>query len=185
VKDEGRVVWVLFRLEGNVNRNKKILIIFIVAFFIIIQTPILSIANSWSYGQSKDEMSGAISKYATKKSGNTVDFSFPYHGEQHATIMVFADTVLFYLQKGQIICDGSLGFHKCLMRIKFDDKKDKYVKTKILGHDSTTIKFTEPGFLNELKKSKKFMIQVEVFKNGFPTFTFDLRGLNPSLIPTK
>ena len=133
---------------------------------------------AWRYGSSTDEMSGEIRKYATKKSSNTVNFEFPYHGEQRGTIMLLGDGVLFYVQKGQVICQGAGEYGKCHVRVKFDDEKDKYVSAQISGDDSTTIRFG-PSFLKTVKKSKKLMIQTEVFHNGYPVFTFDLSGLQP------
>lgn len=46
------------------------------------------------------------------------------------------------------------------------------------GDESTHIEFTEPSFLKNLRKSKKIAIQVEVYRNGFPVFNFDVSGLS-------
>jgi hypothetical protein len=134
---------------------------------------------AWEYGSSTDKMSGEVSKYATKESSNTVNFEFPYHGVQRGTIMLLEDGVLFYVQKGQVICQGSSEYGKCHVRVKFDDEKDKYVSARISGDKSTTIRFG-PSFLKSIKKGKKLMIQTEVFQNGRPIFTFDLSGLDPN-----
>lgn len=131
--------------------------------------------STWEYGSSKDEMSGKITKYATKESINSVNFDFPYQGEQRGTIMVLSDGVLFYVKKGQVICHGGGEYGTCLVRVKFDDKKDTYVSARKSGDDSATIKFGN-AFLKMLKNSKNLMIQPEVYHNGFPVFTFDLRG---------
>jgi len=133
--------------------------------------------SNWIYGESKDEMSGKVSKHATNASVNTVNFDFPYQGVQHGTIMVTENGVLFYVRKGQVICHGGTEYGTCIVRVKFDDGNERYVKAEKLGDDSTTIRFTEPGFLENLKGSKKLMIQVEVYHNGYPVFTFDVGGL--------
>jgi len=138
----------------------------------------VKVATQWEYSETKDEMSGEVTKYATKESLNTVHFEFPYQGAQHGTIMILDNKrVLFYVEKGQVICHGGTEYGTCLVRVKFDDGKEKYVNARISGDDSTTISFTEPEFLSNLKKSKKLMIQVEVYQNSYPIFTFDVGGL--------
>lgn len=134
-------------------------------------------ATPWTYSESKDQMSGKVSKHATTESVNTVNFEFPYHGEQRGTIMVYDNTVLFYVKKGQVICQGGSEYGTCGVRVKFDDAKDRYVDARISGDNSTTISITEPGFLKTIKKSKKLMIQVNMFQNGLPVFTFNVGGL--------
>lgn len=135
--------------------------------------------DSWKYSESKNEIRGTVSKLATKESVNTVEFGFPYAGVQHGTIMVIDDeSVLFYVEKGQIICRGGDKYGTCLVLVKFDDEKERYVKAEKLGDDSTTIRFAEPGFLKNLKDSQKVMIEVQVYRNGLPVFTFDVRGLS-------
>lgn len=141
--------------------------------------------DAWKYAESKDEMRGTVSKYATKKSVNTVNFDFPYQGVQHGTIMISDNYVLFYVEKGQIICHGGGEYGTCLVLVKFDDGKERYVQATKSGDDSATIDFTEPGFLEDLKRSKKLMIQVNVYHNGLPVFTFDVSGLDEERLQTK
>lgn len=140
--------------------------------------PIAQKADTWTYGESKDEMRGTVSKHATTESTNSVNFGFPYQGDQHGTIMVYSNNVLFYVKKGQIICQGGSEYGTCIVLVKFDDGKARYVNARKSGDDSTTISFTEPSFFKNLKKSKKLMIQAEVFQNGLPVFYFDVRGLD-------
>lgn len=135
-------------------------------------------ATPWEYSETKDEMSGKVTKFATNESLNTVNFEFPYQGAQHGTIMILDnERVLFYVEKGQVICHGGTEYGTCVVNVKFDTGKEKYVSARISGDDSTTISFTEPGFLSNLKKSKKLMIRVEVYQNSYPVFTFDVGGL--------
>lgn len=133
--------------------------------------------SPWEYGETTDKMSGKVSKHAINRSINTVNFNFPYQGTQHGTIMVFGKTVLFYVKKGQISCHGGSEYGACLVRVKFDEDKESYVRARKSGDDSTTISITEPGFLEKLKQSRKLMIEVEVYRNGLPVFTFDVKGL--------
>mgnify|MGYP007071586865 CR=1 FL=1 len=133
---------------------------------------------NWIYGESRDQMNGKIYKYALNKSLNTENFKFPYQGIQHATIEVTGNMIFFYIEQGQIVCNGGNQFGTCYIRIKFDNEKDRLVKAKKSGDDSTTIKFIEPGFFKHLKKSKQLMVQPEIFHNGYPIFTFDTNELN-------
>ena len=80
--------------------------------------------------------------------------------------MVSDNSVLFYVEKGQIIRHGGAEYGTCRVLVKFDDGKERYVDASKLGDDSTTIIFTEPSFLEDLKSSKKLMIQVHVYHNG-------------------
>lgn len=135
-------------------------------------------ASSWEYGSSKDEMNGKVSKHATNKSVNTVNFEFPYQGEQHGSIMVTdGNQVLFFIEKGQVICHGGSRYGTCRVRVKFDDEKEKYVNAEKIGDDSRAVVFTDRSFLKKIKKSRKLMIQAEVYHNGLPIFTFDVKNL--------
>jgi hypothetical protein len=139
-------------------------------------------SSPWSYGSTTDEMSGKVSKHATTESTNIVNFDFPYQGEQRGTIMISNNAVLFYVKKGQVICHGGDEYGTCVVRVKFDDGKEKYVGARELGDDSTTIMFTEPSFIKKLKQSKKLMIQAEVYNEGLPVFTFNVGGFDHTLL---
>ena len=93
--------------------------------------------------------------------------------------------MLFFVKKGQIICRGGGEYGTCLVLVKFDDGEARYVDARKSGDDSTTISFEEPGFLDELKKSNKLMIQIDVYHNGLPVFSFDVRGLDLGRLQTK
>jgi hypothetical protein len=132
----------------------------------------------WTYGETKDEMRGTVRKYATTESLNTVDFAFPYAGEQRGTIMVTSDSsVLFYIHRGQIVCSGLDEFGTCLVLVKFDDGKADYVTAAKSGDASTAISF-DAGFLKQLERHKKLAIQVDVYREGVPIFSFDVGGLH-------
>lgn len=137
-----------------------------------------AMAGSWKYQQLKDEMRGTVSKIATKESINTVNFKFPYTGKQRGTLMVMnSKEVLFYVRKGQVICQSGSEYGTCLVLIKFDDGEAEYFNAKKIGDDSTTIAITENSFIAKLKNAKKIMLQVEIFQNGYPVFKFDVSGL--------
>lgn len=133
-------------------------------------------ARNWDYSERKHEMTGEVRKIATNKSVNTVNFNSPYKGDQHGWLMLIDETPIFYVEKGQVICND-----KCYVLAKFDDGKAELVSAYKIGDESTTIRFGElsdTGFLNNMKKSKKLMLEIEVYKNGRPVFIFDVSGLN-------
>jgi hypothetical protein len=132
---------------------------------------------AWTYGETKDEMRGTVTKYATKESTNIVNFGFPYGGEQRGTVMISGSSALFYLIKGQIICNGLDVFGTCLVLVKFDDGKATYVTASTVGDKSTTLSF-DSAFLAQLQRRKKVAIQVEVYHEGYPIFTFELGGFH-------
>jgi hypothetical protein len=135
-------------------------------------------ADTWNYTESKDEMRGTVTKIATNISVNTVNFNFPYQGDQHGTLELFDKTAAFYVKQGQISCNGGSEYGTCIVLVKFDNNKAIYENARKLGDDSTTIEFTNPSFLKRLRKSKKIAIQFEVYRNGYPVFNFDVEGLN-------
>jgi hypothetical protein len=135
-------------------------------------------SSPWNYSTSKDEMSGKESKFASTTSVNSVEFAFPYGGEQNGTLLVIDNsTVLFYVKRGQLVCQGLSEFGTCVVEVKFDDEKPKYVTARTSGNDQTTIAFTERGFLARLKKSNEFMVRPTVYQNGYPVFRFETAGL--------
>jgi hypothetical protein len=137
-----------------------------------------AIAGGWKYQQSKDEMRGTVSKIATKESINTVNFDFPYKGVQRGTLMVIdSKRVLFYVQKGQVICNGGSEYGTCSVLVKFDGGEAEYIHARKSGDDSTTIAITDNDFLAKLRVANKIMLQVEVYHNGYPVFKFDVSGL--------
>lgn len=146
--------------------------------------PISQKADTWTYGESKDEMRGTVKKYATTKSTNTVNFGFPYEGDQHGTILTVVDsnevlyrnTATLLVEKGQITCRGGSKAGTCDVLVKFDDGEAKYVNA-VGGGGSNSVLFIEPSFFKELKASKKLMIQAEVSHNSLPVFYFDVGGL--------
>lgn len=133
--------------------------------------------ETWNYGESKDEMTGETRKYATKESVNTVEFGFPYQGVQHGTIMLTESSVLFYVQKGQVICQGGDEYGTCSVQVKFDGGAPRYVQARKIGDDSTTISISDSSVYENIKHGQNLMIEVNVYQNGSPVFTFDLGGL--------
>ena len=139
-----------------------------------------AIVQRWLAGESKDEMRGTKSRYWTNTSLNTVNFKFPYQGEQSGTIMFIGTnerSLLFYVQKGQLICHSGYKYGTCFVLVKFDESKAQYIEASKVSDESTTISIRDPAFLKRLNKSKRLAIQAEIYHNGMPIFQFDVTGL--------
>jgi hypothetical protein len=137
--------------------------------------------SRWEYSTFKDEMSGKESPYAVLTSQNEVEFGFPYSGTQKGTLLVNRDSVLFYVRRGHVVCQGLSKYGTCVVRVKFDDEEPKFVTARESGNENTTIAFTENGFLARLQKSNTFAVSPEVYDNGYPVFRFKTTGLNRNL----
>lgn len=136
-------------------------------------------ADTWEYSEYKDEMRGTLHKTATRTSTNAVNFTSPYEGNQHGTITVVDTNVFFSIEKGQIKCGEN-----CNVLAKFDDDEAINFFAHDNGDNSTTITLGS-GFLDKLKKSKKLQLEINVYQNGFPVFTFDVSGFKQFPAPSK
>lgn len=137
----------------------------------------VAVADNWRYSTSKDEMRGKVTNFARTDSINTVSLDFPYQGAQHGNILIFDGSVVLGIEKGQLVCNGGIADGTCLVSVKFDDDTLEHVTARKLGDKSTSIIFQGKDFLRNIKNHKKLMIEVEIFQNGYPVFTFDISGL--------
>jgi hypothetical protein len=124
-------------------------------------------------------MSGRTTYIAAVSSANSVNFSFPYSGDQHATLLLRklrgADNVILTIEKGQFLC----GYGGCDVSVRFDDKTARRFTASGPADHSTTKLFinNEKAFIAEARKAKKVRIQAVIYQNGSPVFEFDIAGL--------
>ncbi len=146
-----------------------------IAFFLLILTAAASgPAPKWEYGTTADGM-GRERWNARLYSANTVNFSFPYSGEQHAKLVVRANKteitdILFAIEKGQIISDA--------IAVRFDEGPIRRFSITGASDHSSTAKFIDnvQGFLNGLRKAKRVRIEATIFQQGNQTFEFNAAG---------
>lgn len=138
--------------------------------------------KNWQYETSKDEMRGIESKFATTVSTNTVDFDFPYNGGSKLILALRkrgSDVdVMVSITKGQILC----GVQNCEAAFKFDNGEVQSVTMSGPDNHSSDMLFvsydkTETNIINQLKDSKKLVIEVPFYREGKKQFTFDVSGL--------
>ena len=146
--------------------------------------------DAWHYFTSEDKMSGDTVYFANLHSSNTVDFAFPYNGEQNASVTLMSDSrpkksAMFSIKKGQILCQS---YQDCLVQVRFDDSPPGYYKAVGASDQSTTTIHFRDGdkFFQELKKAKRLRIAAEMYQEGSPVFEFDVSAFDlQKFLPKK
>lgn len=131
---------------------------------------------AWQYSSSTDELSGKPIKSATVSSLNSVQFGFPYQGEQRATLHLrqhprWGKDVLLSVERGQFLCRSD-----CRVTVKFDDRAaDSYSVTEPDDH-STTYLFIDnyPRFVTNMRKATRLRIEATFFQEGARVLEFDV-----------
>lgn len=141
------------------------------------------IGNQWRYFSNEEGMSGKPTRFASVESTNTVNFGFPYSGEQRATLLLrrhprWGNDVIFQIEKGQILCRT---YGDCTVGIRFDDGQI----IRLNGNppaDNSSESFFIPAFgtfIKKLPEAKIVRIEVRIYQNGAPVFEFDVSGFKP------
>ena len=78
-----------------------------------------------------------------------------------------------------MICQGGDKYGTCSVKVKFDNEEPRSVYARKVGDDSTTIGIDDSAVYENIMRRQKLMIEVHVYNNGYPVFTFDLVGLKP------
>lgn len=145
---------------------------------VVPQTPVQ--VTQWQYTQDEDKMAGGKTFFATVTSSNSVDFGFPYNGEQYSTLSIrndpkYGKDVIFRIQKGQILCSSYDG---CNVLIRFDDEKAVKYSANPPADNSTEVIFigNYSRFVEKLRKAKQVRISPTVYQEGAPVFEFDITG---------
>lgn len=151
--------------------------------------PANTIGQQWHYDTSEDQMTSGERKIAWVSSTNSVSFGFPYNGEQQAQLTLrtdprFGKSVIFGLEKGQILCSS---FDGCAVQVRFDDDKPaKYAASGPSDHSTTVIFIEDYGrFLAKLRKAKRVRISANIYQQGSPVFEFDVSGFDNDRYQSK
>lgn len=138
------------------------------------------LAGKWRYSAVTDQMSGRPNVTASIESENTVNFGFPYDGEQRATLTLrthptYGRDVIFRIEQGQILCSS---FDRCQLRIRFDDGAPQTWRARPPSDRSTTVVFLDSYalFLQRLRGAETVRIQPEIYQEGNPVFEFQVGG---------
>ncbi len=139
-------------------------------------------AELWSYSHTDDPMSKGITRLASLYSSNTVNFDFPYGGEQNGSLTLRTDPkygkdVIFSIEKGQILCASYDG---CTVLVRFDDEDAaSYTAVGAADNSSETIFIRNYSrFIEKMMKAKRVRISVNIYQEGSPVFDFDVSGFS-------
>lgn len=137
-------------------------------------------SGEWNYSESIDKLTGKSTALVRLNSNNQVNFDFPYAGGSTLEIVLrksprFGTDVMLTISKGQFKCS----FDGCHMEVAFDGKSP--VKFELSepsdGDHETMFLSNATRFISALKKSKKAVISVEFYQEGWPTFEYTTGGL--------
>lgn len=136
--------------------------------------------SKWTYDERTDEMRGTVTKTARVTSSNEVNLEFPY-GTVSGHIEIRKRptdglNIMFFVDEGQILCHSFSDGH---VSVKFDDQPIKRYSCTGASDGSSDVAFinNESGFLANLKKAKKVIIEAEFYRQGNQQFVFDTAGL--------
>ena len=145
--------------------------------------------SQWSYSQEEDAMAKGKTYHASVKSTNTVNFAFPYSGDQHGTLTLrthprYGKDVIFSIEKGQIQCPSYSG---CKVLVRFDDAQAvNYSAAGPEDNSSETVFIRDySGFVAKMMKAKKVRISASIYQEGSPVFEFDVSGFDESKYKPK
>jgi hypothetical protein len=139
--------------------------------------------QQWSYDSDKEEMTGKPIQYAIVTSTNTVDFDFPYSGEQRAKLTLrrhprWGNDVILALDRGQILCHSH---GDCSIALRFDEGRFIRLQGNPPGDNSTETVFLPAfsTFMKELPGASSLRVEVKIYQHGAPVFAFDVSGFKP------
>jgi hypothetical protein len=175
-----------------------LVVVIIVLYFIgeygsqntdIVKSPPSVKEQEWSYSQNVDPMTSKTSYFASLASTNTINFKFPYNGEQRGEISLSTHphrkNIVFSINQGQFLCTSYRG---CYITVRFDENPPKSYDAVGPRDGSTTYIFIQDyaSFVERLQKSKKVLIQAEFYQEGLRTFEFNVKNFDPKrYVPSK
>ncbi len=142
--------------------------------------PVESIGKTWQYSSFFDEMTSKLIHLASIESNNTVNFDFPYQGEQHATLRLrrhprFGHDVMLIIERGQF----NTRYDGTPILVRFDDGVAmKYTAAEADDHDRKIL-FIQgfKRFVEKMNKASVVRIEAPFYNEGNRVFEFDVSGL--------
>lgn len=131
----------------------------------------------WKVRESVDEMTDTKNVWKSLESENEVEFSFPYDGGSSLKLEVRymkknGTDVILTISKGQLLSSEVIGSN--YITVRFDEDAPQKFQTSSPTDGSSDCLFLkdEQKFINRAKTAKSIKIQVPVFQEGSPLFTF-------------
>lgn len=137
---------------------------------------------NWNYRSTPDAMKDSTTRFASTTSLTTLSFDFPYNGPNFATITLRKTgkelDILVSIAKGQILCRSYSS--PCSVKVKFDGAKaETYGGNGPADHSTTTLFLSpEKRFIERLKKSKRLLVELNIYQQGTQVLEFDTEGLD-------
>jgi hypothetical protein len=147
---------------------------------------------TWQYHQETDSFSNQKFQYATVKSKSTLEFGFPYQGEQHATLLyqpnadkdgTVSQSFTLSIERGQFICADS---EFCRVLVKYDDgKMETWSGSKPSDGSTNYLRFTlyDECFPVRFAGTKSLSIKAEFYQEGTQIIEFNVSGLRDLPLP--
>lgn len=136
----------------------------------------------WHYSTTKDDVSGKDIAFAEASSLNKEDLHWPYGPGIGATLTLrkhprSGKNAYVSLDKGQILCRS---YESCTIMIRFDDRPAAKYSAVGPSDGSTEVVFIQnyAKLLAELKKSKKFLVELPMYQDGNRSWQFKVDGLS-------
>ncbi len=133
--------------------------------------------GGWLYGEKADSMRNKTVYFAAVKSDTLLQFSFPYQGGASASLHLRKNAgektdVYVEVDKGQFVTP--------LIHAKFDDGPILTYRIVYPTDGSTNVVFLSPSetFIQNLRKSKRLMMEITFYNEGSHQLAFDIVGLN-------
>lgn len=133
-------------------------------------------ADTWIFEKSSDPMTGSSGYSSSIWSVTTVELPYPYQGSQRLTLQVGRNAkgysyAVVGIPRGQFSC------YKCDVRIKFDNG-DSRILTADASLEMSGFLFIagESYFIEQLRNSKRVMIEVPFFNSAKQVVTFKSEG---------
>ena len=135
--------------------------------------------SKWEESESIDQMTDTKNVWKTIMSDNEFDFDFPYQGGSSLKITVrymqkYGTDVILTITNGQLLPSEYNVSQR--ISVRFDDDEPIKFHTKHPSDGSTETLFIQNAskFINRAKTAKSIKIQVPVFQEGNPIFTFEI-----------
>lgn len=129
----------------------------------------------WDYTTEPDKMTGKRATYATLRSSNSLDFDFPYQGQNYGQISVQSrprqgTDVLFSVKKGQITCSP----YECNILVRFDNDAPMRFGGTHPSDGSSEHVFLRNGdrFINRAKSARKIFVEFTAYHQGINVLEF-------------
>jgi hypothetical protein len=136
--------------------------------------------EKWTYIDHTDPMTDAKLRGAVIESENTVEFAFPYHGVQRASLTLrwhpqIGNAAIISLREGQINCSRHTG---CELLVRFDDAKAGKWRAHRDDDKSNFVFINNSRFFERVRSAKVVRVELPVHREGSPIFEFHVGGFD-------